>query len=350
VYYDIDIELSRYKQWITPFIYFFLVIQLFDTRKDVRLLLVLLLALVGLAVVQGLPEVLRSGDWRNTRSEGIVAQPNEYAALMASMAPFLFLALLLLRNKPLVQLVCLGFIGVLAFSMLKTYSRAGYVSFAIGMGGSFYLAYRALRRSPISATGLVLLGATMLPIVATHDLLNSVQDRFKPKSYAHASRKSYDQYKLMNQYSGDRLVLWRAALLIAEKQPIFGVGFHAYPHHMTKYHPKGWMGINYPHNVYLGALAEGGVLWLSALLVFFYKLYRVLQEHWDLVLTQKDTMGHIICGGGLLAFWVMIWTSASNDFFNPGPKNGIYWVMLAASIRYGMLARHGDVVDGPAKA
>jgi O-antigen ligase len=349
-YYDLNYELSRFKQWITPFIYFFLVTQLFEKRKDVRLLIVLLLSLVGLAVLQGLPEMLRSGDWRNTRSEGIVAQPNEYAALMASMAPFLFLALLLLRRKPLVQAVCLGFIAVLAFSIMKTYSRAGYMSFAIGMAGSFYLAYRALRRSPISASGMILVGASMLPLVASPDLLDSIQDRFKPKSYARASRKSYDQYKLMNQYSGDRLVLWRAALLIAEKQPIFGVGFHAYPHHMTKYHPKGWMGINYPHNVFLGTLAEGGIIWLSVLLVFFYKLYRVLEENWELVLSQNDTVGHIICGGGLLAFWVMIWTSCSNDFFNPGPKNGIYWVMMAATIRYGMLARHGDVPEAAAKA
>jgi len=349
-YYDFDLELSRFKQWVTPFIYFFLVTQLFEKRKDVRLLLVLLISLVALAVLQGLPEVLQSGDWRNTRSEGIVAQPNEYAALMASIAPFPFLTMLLLRKKPLVQVLCLGFIGMLAFSIMKTYSRAGYVSFAIGMAGAFYLAYRALRRSPISASGMVLVGASMLPIVASPDLLDSIQDRFKPKSYARASRKSYDQYKLMNQYSGDRLVLWRAALLIAEKEPIFGVGFHAYPHHMTKYHPKGWLGINYPHNVFLGALAEGGVLWLSALLVFFYKLYRVLEENWQLVLSQQDTAGHIICGGGLLAFWVMMWTSCSNDFFNPGPKNGIFWVMMAAAIRYGMLARHGDVPAPAAKA
>jgi hypothetical protein len=41
----------------------------------------------------------------------------------------------------------------------------------------------------------------------------------------------------------------------------------------------------------------------------------------------------------------MIWTSCSNDFFNPGPKNGIYWIMMAGAVRYGMLARQGDVVE-----
>jgi O-antigen ligase len=258
-YYSLGIELSRYKQWVTPFIYFFLVTQLFDSRRDVATLFLLLLSLVGLAVLQGLPEVLQSGDWRNTRSQGIVAQPNEYAALMAAMAPFPLLTIFLLRRKPLLQLVCAGFVTVLAFSILKTYSRAGYVSFAIGGAGAFYLAYRALRRSPINITGMILLGGSaMLPLVAAPDLVDSIQDRFKVKSYARASRKSYNEYKLMNQYSGDRLVLWRAALLIAEKRPILGAGFHAYPPEMVKYHPKGWLGINYPHNVFWGPWPRAG--------------------------------------------------------------------------------------------
>jgi O-antigen ligase len=300
---------------------------------------VLVLSLVGLAIVQGLPEALQSGDWQNTRSEGIVAQPNEYAAIMTAVAPYLFLSLLLLRGKPLFQLVCLGFIGMLAFSVLKTYSRAGYGGLALGMVGAYYLAYRALRRAPISMPGLILLGVSLLPLAAAPGLIDSIQSRFHVDTYKTASRKSYDQYKLLNQYSGDRLALWRAALLIAEKRPIFGAGFHAYPAEMVKYHRKGWMGINYPHNVFLGTLAEGGIVWLSALLVFFWKLYRILHENWGFVLAQADTAGHIICGGALLGFWVMIWTSCSNDFFNPGPKNGIFWIIMAGAIRYGMLAR-----------
>jgi O-antigen ligase len=166
------------------------------------------------------------------------------------------------------------------------------------------------------------------------------------EGYKTARRKSYTEAKLLNQYSGDRIVLWKGALRMAEQNPIFGVGFHVYNTEIAKYHPKGVMGINYCHNVLLGALAEGGIIWLSAFLVFYWKFGQVLYQNWRLVLREGDMAGQIFCGGAFLAFGIMIWIGLSNDFFNPGPKNPIFWVTMAGAVRYGMLVREGTREDG----
>lgn len=347
--YSIPEELSRFKQWITPMIYFFLVCQCFERKRELRILYCLTIGLIALVVLEGLPEALRGGEnWREGRSEGIVAQPNDYAALLALVAPYPFLFVFIQKGHLRWRAAALCLLALMGFSVLTTYSRAGYGGFALGLIGAGYLAYKATGKLPINMPTIVILAVCMVPFAAAPDLIDSVKDRFSMEGYKTAKRKSYTEAKLLNQYSGDRIVLWKGALRMAEQNPIFGVGFHVYNTEIVKYHPKGWRGINYCHNVLLGALAEGGIIWLSAFLVFYWKFGQVLYQNWRLVLHQGDTAGQILCGGAFLAFVIMIWIGLSNDFFNPGPKNPIFWVTMAGAVRYGMLAREGALEDGTA--
>jgi O-antigen ligase len=341
--YSIPEELSRFKQWITPMIYFFLVCQCFDRKRDIRLLYYLTLGLIALVVLEGFPEALRGGgNWREGRSQGIVAQPNDYAALLSIVAPYPFLFVFIQKGHLKLKAALLCLLGMMAFSIVTTYSRAGYGGFAIALAGAAYFAYRATGKFPINTPTMVLLAACMVPLAAAPELIESIKERFSVESYKTASRKSYSEAKLLNQYSGDRIVLWKGALRMAEQNPIFGVGFHVYNTEIAKYHPKGWRGINYCHSVLLGALAEGGVIWLSAFVLFYWKFGRLLHQNWRLAIHQGDAAGQIICGGAYLAFFVMIWIGLSNDFFNPGPKNPIFWVTMAGAVRYGMLAREAE--------
>jgi O-antigen ligase len=337
--YTLNEELSRFKQWLTPLVYFFLVCQCVDSKKDLRYLYYLIIGLMGFVVLHDLPELLSSRDWREGRSEGILEQPNEYAALLASVSPFLVLAIFLFKKRHLLRLFSLVLLSGIALAILTTYSRAGYFGFGMALAAGAYLAYKATGRFPINTPVIVLIGASLLPVIIVPEVLDSVTQRFQLESYKGAKRKSYSQYKLLNQYTGDRLVLWKGALLMAEKNPFLGVGFHAYHTEIAKYHPKGIYGVNYPHNVFLGALAEGGVIWLCLILVFYWKLFQILHENWGLVLEEGDAAGQVICGGALITFFIVLWVSCSNDFFNPGPKNSIILVLLAGAVRYGMLMR-----------
>jgi O-antigen ligase len=330
-------QLVWYKQWVTPFVYFFLVCQTMERKSDIRLLFYLVLALTSLAVLEGLPEALKFTNWHLQRSEGILGQANDYAALIAIIVPFLFLVLFLLKERPVLRLIAFGLLGGMALTMITTYSRAGYVGFAIALILTLYVTYRGTGKIPLGTPALAVMGAFLLPIVAVPELLEFVQNRFELETYKRAKRKSYSEYGLLNQYSGDRLELWKGALGMAQDYPLVGVGFHTFELELPRYSAKGES--NYPHNQFLGALAEGGIFWLSLLVAFFWKLFRFLYQNWRASLAASDGVGQVICGGAVVSFVVMIWIAMSNDFLNPGPKNIIFWVMMACAMRYGTLAR-----------
>jgi O-antigen ligase len=128
---------------------------------------------------------------------------------------------------------------------------------------------------------------------------------------------------------------------MAQDKPLFGVGFHAFELELPNYHPRRLS--NYPHNQYVGALAEGGIVWLAALLILFWKALLLLYHNWRVTLEKQDPMGQLICGGALTSFIIMICMCLTNDFFSPGPTVTIFWVCMAGAMKYGMLARSDSV-------
>lgn len=332
-------EAVWYKQWVTPIIYFFLLCQSLQSKQDIRRLTVLVIFLVGLAMLFGLPEVLRFGSWRGGRSEGILQQANDYASLLAVTAPFFFLVVFLTPGRPMAKGVVIAMLGLLALSILTTYSRAGYVGFGLALAGSAWLGFRGTGRVPLLGPVLIMSGLAAVPFLVAPQLIENLQSRFELKTYRRAERQSYSEYRLMNQYAGDRLELWSGAIEMARKHPLTGVGFHAFNKEVGKYHSRGWY--NYPHNQFLGALAEGGIFWLAALVAMLWRLLRLLYEGWATTLRQGDLRGQVVCGGALLCLIIMTWISLANDFFNPGPKSTIFWVIMAGAVRYGILA-HED--------
>lgn len=330
-------ELVWYKQWVTPFVYFFLLCQCLETKRDVRLLFYLILGLVGLVVLEGMPEVLSFGNWRESRSEGIVGQANDYAALLATTVPF-FLLLLFLYHERLLRLgIALVMLGCMGVSLLTTYSRAGYIGFFLALMSCLYIAYRTTGQLRVLGPAVLVTTICLLPVIAVPQVWDSLASRFETKTYKRAERKSYSKFETANQFSGGRLEIWKAALRMAEERPIFGQGFHAFRYVLPRYHYQSWS--NYCHSQFLGTLAECGIIGLVALCTLYWKLLRLLYHNWLVVFAQKDRTGIFICGGALVSFLVMLFVSTMNDFMNPGPKSTVFWVVMAGAIRYAMLAR-----------
>jgi O-antigen ligase len=191
------------------------------------------------------------------------------------------------------------------------------------------------RRFPVGIPLLVMGGALLVPIAAVPQVVDYVRERFEVQTYKRAKRKSYGQYSTLNQYSGDRLEIWKGAVAMARERPVFGVGFHAFESELPKYHIG--RKANYPHNVFLGSLAEGGVIWLSCQVMLLWALIRFLYQNWKITLAEKDAWGQIVCGGAVVCFGIMLWTAMTLDFFHPGPKNTAFWVLMAGAVRYGFL-------------
>jgi O-antigen ligase len=338
--YSFGKELAWYKQWVTPFIYFFLLCQMLESRRDVRRLFILVIALVGVAILMGMPEALSISSWQTQRAAGLVGQPNDYAALLATMAPFPLLVLFMLRERPAARVLALIFLGCLGLCLLSTYSRAGYIAFGLALIGAAYLAYRGTRRVAFVGPMVVVGALCLTPFVVAPQLLEAVQSRFEVSTYKRAQRKSYSRVDEINQFSGNRLEIWKGAIRMAEDRPLLGVGFHAFEIELPNYWSQKYS--NYPHNQFLGALAEGGVGWLTVLIILFFVTLKLLWQHWRATLAAGDIRGQIICGGALLSFVIMISFACANDFFNPSPKTTVFWVVLAGAVKYTLLPEQAD--------
>lgn len=75
---------------------------------------------------------------------------------------------------------------------------------------------------------------------------------------------------------GARYLMWKAAFMMFQSNPLFGVGTGDYMTTMVAYvesgqAPKSLLEFNQPHNIYLFTLATNGLIGLAALLYLFYR-------------------------------------------------------------------------------
>lgn len=337
--YEAKTVFLYYKRWVTPFVYFFVILQCVKKKEEARALISVLLVFTVVTVLGSLPEVLLFSGWREARTGGAFDRPNTFAALLAESAPFYFLTLFLVRGRPFLKALLLLALGCLAVSMLTTYSRSGYIGLALGLGGAVVASYRAGRRVPIFGPAAFLGGVALVTVLVAPQVIDQVVDRFTLESYDQATRKSKTDYLLVNQFTGDRLELWSGAFTLWSESPVFGIGYRAFIYRVGELHRKGTY--NAPHSQYFGALAEGGIVWLGLLLLFYWKLLRLLWDGWKRAL-RREVRDQIICGGGLLGFLVMLWMGCTLDVLHPSSNGTIFWVTMACALKYGLLLKKED--------
>ena len=106
----------------------------------------------------------------------------------------------------------------------------------------------------------------------------------------------------------------------------------------------------YPHNHWLGTLAEGGVLWLTAMVVFFFQVFRTVYQNWKITLADRDVWGQVICGGAVASFVVMMWASITQAFHDASPKTTLFWLLMAGAVKYAILPPDSEETSRPAGA
>ncbi len=142
------------------------------------------------------------------------------------------------------------------------------------------------------------------------------------KSLAVSDRPAAE--RVADEFSGDRLDMWRGALVLVHAYPITGVGLGAYQHAFARYQNfLPGFSIDFVHNDYLQILAELG--WVGALLayglagVIGFRLISALvcphPEHWPFALGLA---------GGLLA--IALHSIVDFNLYIPGNALAIAWL------------------------
>lgn len=212
-----------------------------------------------------------------TRAFGTFGEPNPLAGYLEMTLPLL-LAVIVCRlalrdglNRAAGTLTGLALLTWLVGStvLALTQSRGGLAGLAVGTATVLWLSGGQARR--LGTVAVVALAVVTLALPVGGRLMN----RF---GSATLSTGKETQVTVANFASLERAAHWRAAIAMAERNPVLGVGagnFNARYREMTTVWrfriPRG-----HAHNAYLQALAQAGALGLLAYLVLLGAVVRMI--------------------------------------------------------------------------
>jgi putative inorganic carbon (hco3(-)) transporter len=176
--------------------------------------------------------------------------PGEFAGYLLFLIPVAIGVALVTHSRALRALgSCAAVLGVVALA--ATYSRAGWLGFAVGCAFFVYMQRRSRRLG-------VLLGVVLLIGLVTISVYNG---HHNPSEYF------------------TRLSIWRTGLRTVQLFPLTGVGPGAFRHiYPLLRPPDGEASAFHAHNYLLNAFAETGLVGIATLLALWWTFGRAMMR------------------------------------------------------------------------
>jgi putative inorganic carbon (hco3(-)) transporter len=236
--------LQKAFRYVFFILFLFLMIQLVDNREQaIRLLRVLVASCAGAALygifgfVSGTVE----------RASGPIADPNDYAYMMAAVIPF---AIFLCAEDRRWRLAWVASTLLILGATFATLSRGAIVGLAALLVWAIIT-----RRIGIGGTVAVAVAAVLVVVAAFTFWASTVEERLTEKN------------KIAAANTESRAAFWQAAEEMWEDQPVLGIGPGRFPVEAKNYVKNSPIELENPivHNSYIEILVEAGPI---ALLLF----------------------------------------------------------------------------------
>jgi O-antigen ligase len=305
--------------------------SLVESRRDVERVL-MTLAVVSLIVsilsfkytaqVLHFRLVLQEG-----RSQGLVGDPNAFAAVQLVVLPLLIVLAAEVKARWL-QLALYGTVFVIIGSVLTSLSRGGLIALVVLLVllllAPFRLIFRS-RRSKMMTLAIVAVGAILLSFQYSSELAKRIDPLFQKTNIA-------------AQEGSGRLELWKAAGSSVGRHPWLGLGYGGFvadsegllldtPGVDLSHYSLRTRG-QPVHNVYLGSLADlgllGFVLYLGVLISTGRTLLRVTREASD---AGESFIGRV---AGALLLGLVTWSVVS--LFLSTETARTFWIIIGLSL------------------
>jgi O-antigen ligase len=343
-------RLMYVKNAAIPFFLTYLTTQLIQDRKELRLYFLVLVIVCALATVGSLPLALRNvGEmegWQGSRTAGLLDSGiNQWACMINEITAYYFLLLaVVFRDRLGTRLLLLGIIGGFALSLVATMSRQGLLGFGFALFLAWSMSRLAKGRIPWVMAGVLAICGTAGLLQLAPDLVDGFHERVSTERIDESlGNRSHTLGDYLNQYSGDRFELWRCAVMVWLENPIFGRGYGCAPERIAAYHRTGMS--NSPHNLFTGALAQGGIIYLTALLVLFWTTLRLFYRGFRSSLKRSDLYGVAICGGGAVGLACFLLNGMTMDVLLVNERSyvlGFFWGVAGS---YAMSLEDEDKAD-----
>ncbi len=249
------------EDWFKVFLFYLLLVSTIRTEKELRIIILGYVAVMGLYELHSLREYLngrgvyRMGTWRMTGVDATKSDPNSFSASIIYSIPFLYPVWALARERWQKMAVC----GVAVLSLgciLLTGSRSAFVAIV-------FLAALVAMTSPYRWR--ILVAMVVVPPLIWINLRPDLQDR-----YITLIDPSQGPQNAEESAEGRTKSFWDGMHSFAEN-PLFGAGRGSY---LAK---TGFQ----THNLYNEAMGELGIFGLAVLIGFgwcFFANYREARQ------------------------------------------------------------------------
>lgn len=269
-YYPL-IALNKTANYLYRMLPLFLAVAFIKNRQQLYQVILIMAVSITLADIAAIWQGLHG----NLRAEGFSANAMIMAGFLLQMIPFLLFITLegkFLSDKARITYFLVFFLSCIA--MIYNGTRGAWVA----VGVSILLGVSCMKVSKKIVVGLIVLlcisDVLLMQIPRVNDRVHSMTN-------------------MSDQSNAERLVLWQSSWQMFVDHKITGIGTGNFEKlYVGKYMlPAAKAELSNAHNIYLHALAEGGVIGFSALLYLFSyilyqsytKLKKVKTRTWGLV-------------------------------------------------------------------
>ncbi len=260
----------------------------------------------------------------NSRSQWIFDSPNHFATVLGMSLILVggFQAWLLQQHhfgiRRLLALSCAtAFLGVLSLSLVRTYSRGGWIAFIAGVC-VFLCSLHKWRRVPILLISIFLTLLLLVPDAA---------DRSNPNAFG------------TDRSVGNRILVWKGALAMTVAHWASGVGDGRFGDEFTSWFQPVQMKTRYRTaiNNYLTLSAERGIIALWAYLAL---LSWPLLKAWKIATTRQ----HVLMLGILAAQVVYLVSGIFTYTLTIWEVAGPFWFLFALTAAYCLKPQQSEPV------
>src|SRR5437867_3194719 len=301
-------RLADWKNYIVVILLYFLVLGAVETKKDIRILLLVMCAAIALVEksyysgVSGRDMSSFSYDIRFGGVMGFVAANGTAAFLSQALGAFM--VLWASCRQKIVKYGSLALMLLAVYCVMFAFSRGAYLALLL-----LWLVVGFLRKRILLVYfGLFLVSwQVLVPAAVQQRVFMTVKDDGQ-----------------LEESAADRQAMWTDAMQLIQDNPLTGTGFHTYAF-------MGRVG-NYrdTHNYYIKVMVETGLIGLA---IFLTMLFKMLRYGFRLSRTLQDSL-HANLGLGF-SLWIMaqMVVSLFGDRWTYIEITGFTFVYLALMVR-----------------
>ncbi len=317
--YLVEAFLQYFRKWLIPFFLYFQIVNTVRDKATIKNIVIIIMMVTTIAGLMAIYEYMHS----DKRVGGILDQPNFLAAFF-NYYIFLPFAFFLLNAKRLKSWLLLIPFLIQFRGIMVTFSRAGYLAFAVGLFAVSCFRSKMMTVLAIVGTVIIIMNPSLLPEGIRYRMAQTFQKHHTNEEVV----QTEDPSESLDDSAAERLKVWKGAIQMVKDHPVFGIGYYMFESKILHY----WPGSKShdAHNNYLLIAAEMGI---PGILAFLWLLWSIFWNVWTYYRKTSDSFGKGLSLALLGGIPSLLISNIYGSRFNYLEVSAYLWILTALIMR-----------------